>query len=112
MHQLGELERLEELTLYPLVGSQSEFSIQETLNILDSLVSAKDSSFKGLRRFKMMIGSSSAATGYLSEDDKKTLFKKYVGILKSNRFEKLTLVLRCLQDKDKVGLGEMLFRTI
>jgi hypothetical protein len=40
MHQLGELERLEALTLYPLVvGSQSsELSIQETLSILDYLV--------------------------------------------------------------------------
>lgn len=80
----------------------------EINNIIDSLM--KSNTLKMLRSFKLAITSSPGT--FINEEDKKIIFKKIVALIKLNKFETLQIHFKFLSDKDKISLGELIFRTI
>jgi hypothetical protein len=83
------MQHLQSVTIHPVKGEYPEtpeLSLVETGNILDALV--KKDGFKCLKKFKMSIDknpSQQTQGQYVSEDDKKTLFKKVVKVVKEGR---------------------------
>ena len=55
---------------------------------------------------------SASAGSYMTEEDKKQVFKRLIALIKTNRLLKLHFIMKFLQDKDKVSLGEMVVRTV
>jgi hypothetical protein len=49
-------------------------------------------------------------SGYMNEEDKKTIFRKVVAMVK--KMQRVGVRMQYLSDKDKVSLGEMVFRSI
>ena len=49
-------------------------------------------------------------SGYMNEEDKKAMFRKVVSMVK--RMERVGVRMQYLSDKDKISLGEMVFRSI
>ena len=89
MAHLSYMQHLQNVTIHPVKGEYPEtpeLSLIETGNILDALV--KKDVFKCLKKFKMSIDknpSQQTQGQYVSEDDKKTLFKKVVKVVKEGR---------------------------
>ena len=49
-------------------------------------------------------------SSYMNEEDKKTIFRRIVAMVK--RMQRVGVRMYYLSDKDKVSLGEMVFRSI